>query len=43
MYESKTLFTTHSSRQTLVRVASGVAQWLERRSWPANFPYPALD
>ena len=22
--------------------AFGVAQWLERRSWPANFPCPAL-
>jgi len=21
----------------------GVAWWLERRSWPADFPYPALD
>ena len=20
----------------------GVAQWLDRRYWPANFPYPAL-
>ena len=21
----------------------GVVQWLERRSWPANFPCPVLD
>jgi len=25
-----------------VRVGS-VAWWLDSRSWPANFPYPALD
>ena len=24
-------------------LVGGVAQWLERRSWPANFPCPALD
>ena len=24
-------------------LVGGVAQWLERRSWPANFPCLALD
>ena len=24
-------------------IVGGVAQLLERRSWPANFPCPALD
>ena len=24
-------------------IVGGMAQWLENRSWPANFPCPALD
>ena len=31
------------TRKSMQCLRSGVAQWLERRSWPANFPRPVLD
>ena len=30
-------------KQFRVMPVCGVVEWLDCRSWPANFPYPALD